>query len=196
MKLITACLVAVSLLIVENRSAHASPKTYVIDAQRSNVQFQFMPIRINATGQFVSVGGTVTYDAGAPEASKVNAMIEVGSLKTGEEQRDQQLKGPNFFDIVKFPLITFTSNSVKPTSETTADVVGTLALHGFTKNLPLSVTLVEKIAEQDGSERIRLKATTVIKQSDYGFQLDAVREVIKMVEESIAVNIEIEAISK
>src|SRR5580692_1509162 len=87
--------------------------TYKIDPQHSSAQFKVRHMMIaNVKGEFDKVSGTVEFDPANPTASTVEVSIDVASISTRETDRDNHLKSADFFDVAKFPTITFRSSSV------------------------------------------------------------------------------------
>src|SRR5580692_11318871 len=107
--------------------------TYNIDTQHSAAQFKVRHMMIaNVKGEFDKVSGTVEFDPSNLAISKAEATIDVASISTRETDRDNHLKSPDFFDVAKFPTITFKSTSIAAASEG-YKVDGDLTIHGVTK---------------------------------------------------------------
>ncbi len=142
---------------------------WVIDASHSNASFTVKHLMItNVRGEFQKLEGTVSYDAAAPEATQIDATIDVASINTRDEKRDGHLKSPDFFDVEKFPSISFKSKSVKAKGEELS-VTGDLTIHGVTKEVVLEVEGPSApTADPWGNQRIGTTATTKIKRDDFG----------------------------
>ncbi len=112
---------------------------YTIDAAHSNASFSVRHMMVrDVRGQFSKVTGRIVYDAGNVAASKVEATIEVTTIDTQDPKRDAHLKSPDFFDVVKYPKMTFTSTKVWKEGETVR-VVGDLTMHGVSKSITLEL---------------------------------------------------------
>src|SRR5882724_1120374 len=99
--------------------------TYQIDPAHTSAQFKVRHMMIaNVKGEFDKVSGTVVFDPANPGVSKVEASIDVASVSTRDEQRDTHLKSADFFDVEKFPNITFKSKKVTATGGDNFTVVG------------------------------------------------------------------------
>src|SRR5713101_899845 len=111
----------------------AAPATasYQIDSTHSHAQFKVRHMMIaNVKGEFTKVSGTVTYDPSNPGAGQIQVTVDASSISTRDEQRDGHLKSADFFDVAKFPTITFQSNKVVPTGPDSFEAVGALTIHG------------------------------------------------------------------
>ena len=143
---------------------------WIVDPSHSNAQFTVKHMMItNVRGEFSKLAGTVSYDASKPEATQIEATVEVGSLNSRDAQRDGHLKSPDFFDAEKFPNITFKSKSVKAKSKQDLSVTGYLTIHGVTKEVVLEVEgLSGPSNDPFGNTRLGASATTKIKRDDFG----------------------------
>ncbi len=143
---------------------------WVLDAAHSNASFTVRHMMItNVRGEFPKLEGKVTFDPAQPEATSIEATVEVSSLNTRDGGRDGHLKGADFFDAEKFPLITFKSKSVTPKSKEDLAVTGDLTLHGVTREVVLDVEgLSGPAADPFGNTRMGATATTKIKRDDFG----------------------------
>lgn len=143
--------------------------TYQIDPQHSAAQFKVRHMMIaNVKGEFDKVSGTVDFDPANLAAAKIDAVIDVASVSTRETDRDNHLKSADFFDVAKFPQITFKSTSVAKGGDG-YKVDGDLTIHGVTKPVTLAVESVsDEIKDAWGFMRRGLEATTEIDRRDFG----------------------------
>jgi polyisoprenoid-binding protein YceI len=119
-------------------------------------------------GSFRGVSGVVHLDPADLKKSSVDASIDVSSVDTGIAARDNHLKSPDFFDVAKFPTLTFKSTSVTK-SGSGYEVKGDLTLHGVTKPVVLNMEPPTKeVADQRGKLHRGFSATTVINRKDFG----------------------------
>jgi polyisoprenoid-binding protein YceI len=161
-----AWLAAVSLSV---SMAGAQTSTWKIDPAHSEAAFSVKHMGIsNVHGRFGSVNGTVTIDDSDPTKGSANATIDTTTVDTGVAQRDGHLKSPDFFDVAKFPAMTFVSKEITKNGDH-LQVVGDLTLHGVTKSVTLDVDGPSKEqADPMGKTRRGLSATTSIHRQDYG----------------------------
>jgi len=152
--------------------------TYQIDPAHSSAQFKVRHMMIaNVKGGFDKVSGTVNFDPANPSASTVEATIDVASISTRDEQRDAHLKSPDFFDVEKFPTISFKSKKVIPTGDGSFTVVGDLTIHGVTKEVELKVEeLTEETKDPWGNMRRGASAKTRLHRKDFGMSFNMALE--------------------
>ncbi len=157
-------------LAVSAVAMSAQAKDWKIDAAHSEADFSIKHMAISTVhGTFRGVSGTIKYDPSDMVKSGVEASIDVASVDTGVAQRDTHLKSPDFFDVAKFPTMTFKSTSVTKAGDH-YDVTGDLTLHGVTKKVVLK--LDEPGKEETGmdgkSVHRGFSATTTINRKDFG----------------------------
>jgi polyisoprenoid-binding protein YceI len=151
---------------------------WVIDASHSNAGFTVKHMMItNVRGEFTKLEGKVSWDPSKPEATQIEATIDVASISTREEKRDGHLKSPDFLDAVAFPTITFKSKSVKAKNKEELSVTGDLSIHGVTKEVVLEVEGPSAPSTDPfGNVRLGATATTKIKRDDFGLTWNAALE--------------------
>ena len=149
-------------------AARAAVESYVIDPVHSSLGFTIRHFVSKVPGTFTKTTGTITVDRENLEKSSVDAVIEVGSVTTANEKRDNHLKSPDFFDVANFGTATFKSKSWKKTGDNTFDVTGDLNLHGVTKEVVLHTTLLGFGPGARGAQLSGWEATTILKKSDFG----------------------------
>jgi polyisoprenoid-binding protein YceI len=182
--LLSALLLAQSALAVD---------TFVMDKAHSTMGFQIRHLFSKVPGKFDDFSGQIQFDEANPEQSSVEVTINTASVDTGVKMRDDDLRSPNFFDVKKFPEITFKSTSVKKTGENTADVTGDLTMHGVTKPVVLKVELLGKGAGPKESTVSGWNASTALKRTDFGLTWNKVIEGTQMVGDDVQIELNIEA---
>jgi polyisoprenoid-binding protein YceI len=152
--------------------------TYQIDPAHTHAQFKVRHMMVsNVKGDFDKVTGTVEYDEANPAASKISITVDVNSISTRDPQRDADLKSANFFDVQKFPTITFVSTGVVKSGEDSFEVVGDLTIHGVTRTIDLNVEdVTPEMKDPFGFFRRGASAKATILRSDFGLKYNAVLE--------------------
>lgn len=167
---------------------------YKLDPVHSSISFKVRHFFSNVEGAFTKFDGTIRVDADHPEKSSVNATIDAASINTKNEKRDGHLRSPDFFDVAKFPTITFKSKSVKQTGADSGDIVGDLTMHGVTKEITLHAKFLGKGKGMGGAMISGWQvAPDPIKRSEYGLTWSKAVEGTAVVGEEVTVSIEIEA---
>jgi polyisoprenoid-binding protein YceI len=151
--------------------------TWKIDKAHSHAEFKVKHMMIsNVKGQFSGIDGLLTLDEHNVTQSGVDASIDVSSVATGDLQRDAHLKSADFFDVEKFPQLTFKSTQVSG-GDGELKVTGDLTIHGVTRKVIFTVEGPTAPAKDPwGNTRIGLSATTRINRKDYGLSWNAVLE--------------------
>ena len=156
--------------------AAAFGATYDLDPVHSTAGFAIKHMMISTVhGKFTKFSGTVEVDDQNPANDKVNVDIDVNSIDTGNEKRDGHLKTPDFFDVSKYPKITYVSKSVKVINAGKLEVTGDLTLHGVTKPVVLTVSDLspELVSAMDKQVHRGATATATINRQDFGLKWNA-----------------------
>ena len=148
--------------------AAAGPETFNIDRAHSDATFQVRHFVSKVRGRFGDFEGVVQLDRARPESSMVEFKIKTASIDTDNQQRDEHLRSPDFFDAAKNPEITFKSSKVVPRNANQFDVTGAFTLHGVTKEITLPVSFLGFVGDGRGGEKAGFEVTTVINRKDYG----------------------------
>ena len=176
--------------------AFAAPQVYEIDPVHSRVEFTIRHMFSKVTGNFGTFKGTIRYDAADPAASSVNAEIDASSIDTNNERRDGHLKSPDFFDVAKYPTITFTSTKVKTDSDGKIKVEGTLTMHGVQKQVNLDVAYLGAGPGLDGVVRSGFEGLTKVDRKDYGIVWNkALDKGSTLLGDDVQISLEIEAVA-
>jgi len=149
------------------RAAAAAPLTYEIDPVHSEVAFRVRHLVTKVPGRFNSFQGTIAYDNEKPVASNVQVTIDATSIDTKNEKRDGHLKSADFFDVEKFPTLTFTSKNVTVEKDAFT-VTGDLMMHGVTKPVTLTGEMTEVMPDPNGGKRVGFSAATKVNRKDFG----------------------------
>ena len=140
--------------------------TYKIDPVHSSVGFSVRHMVIsNVKGKFQEFAGAIVLENN--KLIEATGTIQTKSVDTGVAQRDQDLRSANFFDVEKFPTITFKSKRVEKKGEEFV-LVGDFTMHGVTKELSLPVKLSGPVKDPWGNSRIGLETRAKLSRKDYG----------------------------
>jgi polyisoprenoid-binding protein YceI len=152
--------------------------TWKLDPAHSHAEFKIKHMMIsNVKGSFSGISGILTEHATDATLSSVDASIDVATVNTGDAQRDAHLKSADFFDVEKYPTMTFKSTQVKPNGDGGYNVTGDLTLHGITRQQTFVVEGPTPPAKDPwGNTRIGLAATGKINRKDYGLNWNAALE--------------------
>jgi polyisoprenoid-binding protein YceI len=184
---------AIALGLIFTRSTRAG-EVYKIDPVASVIEFREKQFLGTVKGKFSQFSGTIDLDREHPARSNVAAMIQVRSIDTAIAKRDEHLRSAEFFNVAKYPEITFQSKSVKQTGTDTGDIVGELVMHGVKKE----ITLHAKFLGPKGAgaaQRSRWQVTPEpIKRSEFGLVFSQTAESVSMIGDTVTATIEIEAV--
>ena len=143
--------------------------TWKIDPAHSHIEFGVRHLMITTVkGRFGTVDGIIRTDEADRSKSEVDVNVDVASIDTREPQRDAHLRSADFFDVEKFPTITYRSRKVIEAKANEFEVVGDLTIHGVTREVALNVTDEGRTKDPWGGERAGFTATTKIKRGDFG----------------------------
>ena len=150
--------------------ASASTATYQIDPRHSSADFGVTHLMLSTVrGEFHGVNGTVVVDDANIANSSVNVIIDATTVDTREPDRDKHLKSDAFFDVAKYPTITFKSTKVEKSADGTLKITGDLTIRGVTKTAVLTATFPKPaIKDPWGLQRTAVSATTKINRQDFG----------------------------
>lgn len=168
----------------------AAPVRYEIDSAHTDIVWKADHLGFSkSVGEFATSSGFVELDAENPSSSKVEAIIELTSISTGDKKFDNHLKSKDFFSVNEFKRATFKSTGVQMIGENKAQVTGDLDLHGITKPITLEVTL-NKTGKNPftNKETAGFTARTKLYRSQFGITYG-----LPMVGDEVALLIEAEA---
>jgi polyisoprenoid-binding protein YceI len=181
----------------ETTANPAATTTWKLDPAHSAAEFKVKHMMIaNVKGSFSGLSGDLTLHEPEHTLTKVDASLDVSTVSTGDAQRDGHLKSADFFDVEKFPTMTFKSTKVVPEGSGDFTVTGDLTLHGVTKSVTFEVEgLSEPTKDPWGNLRIGLSAAAKINRKDFGLTWNAALETGGiLVGEDIAISLEVQFI--
>lgn len=149
-------------------SAPADPNAWRIDATHSDLSFSIRHFVSRVRGTFGRWAGTIIVDTTDVTRGSVDVTIQATSIDTQNENRDNDLRSANFFEVEKYPTITFKSTKVEGRKDDLT-VTGDLTIRGVTKPVVLTGRYLGATApDQRGTRRIGFEASTMINRLDYG----------------------------
>jgi polyisoprenoid-binding protein YceI len=155
--------------------AAAATTTWQIDPAHTAAGFAVKHLMISTVrGQFKGITGTVTWDDQDNSKSSIDVAIDATTVDTSEPMRDKDLKSEKFFDVAKYPTITFKSKKIENVSAGKLKVTGDLTIHGVTKEVALDVEGPSNpVQDPWGNTRVAASATTKVNRQDYGVKWNA-----------------------
>lgn len=175
----------------------ASATTWKIDPDHSNIGFKVKHLMVsNVKGTFDKFSGVVTVDDRDITKSKVEVTIDPASINTRVEQRDTHLKSADFFDVAKYPTMTFVSKKVAKAGRSKLNVTGDLTMHGITREVVLSVEGPSPASRDPwGGTRRGATATATVNRKDFGLTWNKALETGGvLIGDEVTINLEIEMV--
>jgi polyisoprenoid-binding protein YceI len=179
--------------------AAAATSTWQIDPNHSAAQFAVRHLAISTVrGAFTKVSGTVQLDDKDIAKSSVDVTIDAASVDTRVADRDKDLRSERFFDVEKYPTLTFKSTRVEQTEPGKLKVTGDLTIHGVTKQVVLDVEgPTAPVKDPWGNQRAAANATTKINRQDFGVKWNAKMDNGGLVVgDDVAITIDVELVQK
>ncbi|WP_263365284.1 YceI family protein [Edaphobacter bradus] len=162
--------VTAAALSVASAGAFAQTSTWTIDPAHSSVNFTTRHMGVsNVHGSLAGVKGTISLNDKDITKSSVTATVDTTTVSTGVDARDKHLKSPDFFEVDKFPTLSFKSTSLTNNGGK-LQLNGELTLHGVTKPVTLDVDGPAPAQTDDkGQTRSGFSAEGIVKRSDFNF---------------------------
>lgn len=172
----------------------AQAATYTIDVDHSAVTFKIRHLVSKVQGAFNQFEGTFDYEPGKPELWKADAAIQAASIDTNVAARDKHLRSADFFDVEKYPTITFKSTKVEDVTESSAKLHGVLTMHGVEQPVVMDLDILGEGKDPWGSIRTGFSATTKVNRKDFGITWNKVLEAGGgLLGDEVEITIEVEA---
>lgn len=147
----------------------AGPNTWTIDSSHTSAGFAVKHMMVSTVrGSFGKTEGTITWDGKDVNSVQAEATIDATTITTNNEKRDAHLKSADFFDVAKFPTITFKSKRAEAAGAGKFKVIGDLTMRGVTKEVTLDVEGPSQPLIAQGRARVGATATTKVNRQDYG----------------------------
>jgi polyisoprenoid-binding protein YceI len=172
--------------------ALAQATTWNIDPAHTQSTFTVKHLVISTVrGEFRKTTGTVMLDEKDPTKSSVEATIDAASVHTREDKRDEDLRSDNFFEVAKYPTITFKSTKIEKDGDR-YKVTGDLTMHGVTKPVTLDATLTPEVKDPWGMTRRGIQASGKLNRQDYGLKWNKTIEAGPVVGDEVGLEINAE----
>ncbi len=147
----------------------AQADEYILDTGHSSINFAVTHLMVSETkGGFTDYRGIVKYDPADVSKTEVDVTIQVASLNTHLEARDNHLRSADFLDAEKFATITFRTTMAKKEDDGTVTLVGDLTLHGVTIKVSIPVKITGPVKSPMGGEVIGLSGEFIVNRSEFG----------------------------
>lgn len=182
-----------ALALLAAAPAQAETIHYTLDKPHTQILFFVGHMGVSKSqGEFLDYEGKITFVTDKPEQSSVEATIRTASIDMGDAKWDEHMKNADFFDVEKFPEMTFKSTSIAVTGDKTADIIGDLTLLGVTKPVTLKAEWIGSGKHaMSGKDLAGFSATGNLKRSDFGMNYG-----IPMVGDEVEIRIEVEAVAQ
>jgi polyisoprenoid-binding protein YceI len=187
-----SCMVA----LVFGFAATVHAETWKIDGAHTTVGFSVSHLFTSVQGRFDRFDGTIEFDPQKPEAAVVRATVEAASINTNNAKRDEHLRSGDFFDVEKYPTLSFESTSgVTGMTGNTGQLAGNLTIHGVTKPVVFDVVFRGRGEDPWGNVRAGFSASLNINRKDYGLNWNKVLETGGvLVGEEVEIRLDVEGI--
>ena len=172
--------------------------SYEIDTAHSTVSFQVRHLGISKVrGWFTGFGGSLDFDPANLGATKIQGTIDAASVDTRNEERDEHLRGKDFFWVEKHPTFSFEASKVEAGSDDTVTVTGNLTMRGVTKPITFDAEYLGSTVDPWGKHKAGFSASTTINRKDWGIVWNKFLDAGGLtVGDKIKIELEIEALKK
>lgn len=191
-------LAVLTIAALQATVAFADPVTYSIDKSHTEVGFEIRHIFSKVQGRFKSFTAKIVFDEKTPANISVEASADANSIWTDNERRDGHLKSADFFDVEKYPVITFKSTKVVAAGKNKYKITGDFTMHGVTKQVTFDAEFLGAgavgVGGQSWGTKAGFTATTVINRKDFGVSWNkALDNGGAMLSDEVTINLNVEA---
>jgi len=186
---------SLALLFALLGSSFLFADTYNLDKAHTQISFTVSHLVIShVSGAFRDFNGIINYDPSDVTKSTVDVHIMASSVNTGDDKRDGHLKSPDFFDVQKFPELTFKSTKIEKKGDGFI-AYGPLTIHGVSKDVELPFTIAGTIKDGMGKTHLVARSSLTINRKDYGLTWNrAVEGGGVLVGEEVKIDLSVEAV--
>ena len=169
------------------------PERYELDRAHTYVGFVVRHLAVsNVRGKFTGFSGHVMLDEADPTRSSVSVTIDASTIDTSNERRDNHLRSADFFEVERFPNITFVSKSIERTADGLV-MVGDLTMRDVTREVRVPFELSGPVDTGNGQRRIGAEATLRVNRFDFGLQWNRIQEAVQVVGDEVRIELAVEA---
>lgn len=168
----------------EAEPAAAAPAQWSIDTVHSSIVFRIKHLNTAwVFGRFNEFDGSITFDEGNLDDSSLRLVVQAASVDTGNEQRDNHLRSPDFFTASEMPTITFQSSTIESAGDDAYTVRGDMTLLGETRPVEASMTITGTGTSRSGAPLIGALAEFSINRTDFGmdYMLDGLSDEVHLI---------------
>jgi polyisoprenoid-binding protein YceI len=188
-----SCLIFILTLFIFSPLSFAA--AYKVDLDHSTVSFKIRHLLSYVQGNFNQFEGSFEYDPEKPETWKVNATVDAASIDTNVAARDKHLRSADFFDVEKYPALTFVSTGFTDVTPTSAKLNGFLTLHGVEKPVVFDLEILGVAQDPWGNTLAGFTAQTTVNRRDFGLAWNkAVETGQLLVGEEVKITLEVSGI--
>lgn len=160
-----------------NTSTMQDVAKWVSDPAHSAVRFSVRHMMFaEVQGQFTQFNAALYQTNGDFTGARIEATIEAASINTANNDRDAHLRSADFFEVEKYPVLTFASTVIKKTSDNRYTIEGDLSMHGVTKSVTLDAQFLGEVTDPWGNQRVGFEASTTIDRHDFDLKWNAALE--------------------
>src|SRR5579859_1369505 len=184
-------------MTTQNEPQAGTQSRWQFDPFHTQVEFATKHLgMMTVRGHFAEISATGTIDPDKPEASSVEVTMQSASIRTHNENRDNDLRGSNFLEIDKYPTITFKSTRIEPAGSDTYTMTGDLTIKGITKPVTLKVTRYGEINDARMGHRMAYSAEGEINRKDFGLTMNMLVDGRWIVGDEVKIAIELELVEQ
>jgi polyisoprenoid-binding protein YceI len=175
----------------------ANNTTWDIDEAHSTAEFSIRHMFTSVKGHFAGISGTIVGDPADLTSAEVHLSIDIATVNTRNEDRDKHLRSADFFDVEKYPVMTFDSRAIKRTGPDTYEATGDLSMHGVTRPVTVQVSSGGQGKDPWGGTRAGFSGTTTLNRKDFGLMWNVALEAGGlMVGDQVKVSVELETVER
>jgi polyisoprenoid-binding protein YceI len=171
---------------------------YDIDSSHSTVEFKVRHLGFSkVTGRFTKFSGAVEMDGDDLSTLTADLTVDVASITTGDDKRDEHLRSADFFEIERFPELTFRADEVSSVSDDAFTLDGELSMHGVSKRVQIKGEFLGTATDPWGGSRVGFQGSTKLNRKDYGLKWNQTLETGGvLVGETVEISLDIQAVRR